>query len=364
MDDAQVFVESAVDFAESFLDAVATEFVQASHDRKCELVDLGNQVLQYVVLIGCLNPLAEPFVTAVRELLQSMTSEIEERALVNVIHRGRPHVVIHIEQLTFLVESGFRINDIAAMLGCSRRTVERRLQAFDIAPNNYSSISDAQLDEMVREISSLHPQCGEKNITGRLRSQGVRVQRRRIRESLHRVDPCGVESRARRVLHRRVYCVDSPNTLWHLDGYHKLIRWKIVIHGGIDGYSRLITFLRASTNNRASTVLSGFTSAIDEFGLPSHIRIDRGGENVCVSEYMLQHPDRAAGRGSVIVGRSVHNQRIERLWRDLYSGCVCLFYNFFYFLEDIGMLNCDDPFDLYALHIVYLPVIQKQLDLF
>lgn len=59
------------------------------------------------------------------------------------------------------------------------------------------------------------------------------------------------------------------------------------MHGGIDGYSRLITFLRASTNNHASTVLSGFTSAIDEFGLPSHIRIDRGGENVCISEYML-----------------------------------------------------------------------------
>ena len=181
----------------------------------------------------------------------------------------------------------------------------------------------------------------KKNITGHLRSQGVCVQRRRIRESLHRVDTCGVESTARGVLHRRVYCVDSPNSLWHLDGYHKLIRLRIVIHGGIDGYSRLI----ASTNNHASTVLSGFTSAIDEFGLPPHIRIDRGGENVCVSEYMLQHPYRGPVRGSVIVGRSVHNQRIERLWRDLYSDCVCLFYNFFYFLEDIhvGMLNCDNP---------------------
>ena len=51
-----------------------------------------------------------------------MMSEIEDRAL--VVHRGRPHIVIHIEQLTFLVESGFRINDIAAMMGCSRRTVE------------------------------------------------------------------------------------------------------------------------------------------------------------------------------------------------------------------------------------------------
>ena len=47
-------------------------------------------------------------------------------------------------------------------------------------------------------------------------------------------------------------------------------------------------YLRASTDNRASRLL---ISAVDEFGLPSHIRIDRGGENDCVSEYMLQHPD-------------------------------------------------------------------------
>ncbi|KAJ3878413.1 hypothetical protein F5051DRAFT_306310, partial [Lentinula edodes] len=40
-----------------------------------------------------------------------------------------------------------------------------------------------------------------------------------------------------------------------------LIRWGIVIHGFIDGYSRLITGLRASNNNRGQTVLSLFLSA-------------------------------------------------------------------------------------------------------
>ena len=34
-----------------------------------------------------------------------MMSEIEDRTL--VVHRSRPHIVIHIEHLTFLVESGF-----------------------------------------------------------------------------------------------------------------------------------------------------------------------------------------------------------------------------------------------------------------
>ena len=84
-----------------------------------------------------------------------------------------------------------------------------------------------------------------------------------------------------------IYQVQLPiNSLWHLDGYHKLIRWKFIIRGGID---RLITFLKVSTDNNASTVLSAF---VDEFGLPSRIRIDREGEDYLVSQFMLEHPER------------------------------------------------------------------------
>ena len=43
---------------------------------------------------------------------------------------------------------------------------------------------------------------------------------------------------------------------------------------------------------------------------------------------------------------------------------MCLFYHFFYFLEDIGLLDHNDGTDLYALHFVFLPVIQSQLDIF
>jgi hypothetical protein len=54
--------------------------------------------------------------------------------------------------------------------------------------------------------------------------------------------------------------------------------------------------LKASSNNKASTVLQLFLEAVDEYGVPVHVRGDRGGENVEVSVWMIQHrgPNRAA----------------------------------------------------------------------
>ena len=68
----------------------------------------------------------------------------------------------------------------------------------------------------------------------------------------------------------------------------------------MDGYSRMPVYLKASDNNRAETVLQEFVKGVEEFGLPSHVRSDKGGENVDVSAYMLSHPQWGPGRGSMI----------------------------------------------------------------
>ena len=43
-------------------------------------------------------------------------------------------------------------------------------------------------------------------------------------------------------------------------------RYRIIIHAGVDGATRLVVFANASGNNRASTVLEYFTKAAAEFG--------------------------------------------------------------------------------------------------
>lgn len=76
-------------------------------------------------------------------------------------------------------------------------------------------------------------------------------------------------------------------------------------------------------------------------------------ENVAIADYMISK--RGANRGST------HNQRIERLWRDVFEGVLGLYYRLFYFLEDERFLDPLNEIHPAALHNVYVPVINKKL---
>ena len=67
------------------------------------------------------------------------------------------------------------------------------------------------------------------------------------------------------------------------------------------------------------------------------------------------------GRGSHIAGSSVHNQHIEHLWRDVYRCVISTYHELFYGMEATGILDPDCESDLFVLHCVYLPRINKSL---
>ena len=274
---------------------------------------------------------------------------------------GRPRYEITFDQLSFLVGENFNTRRIADCLGVSISTVRRRLRDNGIwLDESYSPISDAELDQLIIDIRSHFPRIGCRQMRAMLEADhNIRIQRHRVRMAMRRVDPAGAAIRWSEVHIRRRYNVYGANALWHIDTHHSLVRWRLVVAGGIDGYSRLITYLQCLNNNRASTVVECFYQSTRHYGFPSRVRSDRGGENNLVSVLMCMV--RGTNRGSLIAGRSVHNQRIERLWRDVFWFCISTFYFLFYFMEELGVLDNTDELHLFALHFVFLPRINNLL---
>ena len=146
-----------------------------------------------------------------------------------------------LDEIEFLRSIRLPYTKIASFLGVSRSTVYRRLQENGISyESKYSDISDSDLDSIIVSIKLDHPNDGGRLVIGHLAARSILVPRARVRAAIHHVDPDNTALRRSIVLRRRVYHVDGPNSLWNLDGHHKLIKWQMVTHGGIDGYSRTV----------------------------------------------------------------------------------------------------------------------------
>ena len=83
----------------------------------------------------------------------------------------------------------------------------------------------------------------------------------------------------------------------YIDGHHKLIRWRLVTHGGIDGCSRWMSLPFFGAHLSACCFFWGSLSPYACTIWP--------------------------WRGLLNTMVMTHNERIERLWRDVFR-CVCL----------------------------------------
>ena len=64
---------------------------------------------------------------------------------------------------------------------------------------------------------------------------------------------------------------------------------------------------------------------------------------------------------SVVTGSSVHNERVERLWRDVHRCELITFAEIFQNLESEGYLDPLNQVDLFWLHYIFLPQINHNL---
>ena len=189
--------------------------------------------------------------------------------------------------------------------------------------------------------------------------KGIKVLRAKLRSAIHRVDHSNTVQRQSSIISRRVYTNPHPNAVWHIDGNHKMIRWRLVIHAGVDGFSRCITYTKCANNNSAMTVLDGFTEGMSVYGRPVCVRSDHGGENIEVWRSMLSMHNN--NPSCVIAGSSVHNERIERMWRDVTR---CVSNSFIMAFSNLETQNLLDPMNevyIFYLHYIFIPRINKCL---
>lgn len=141
--------------------------------------------------------------------------------------KGRPVIIVPADLVEFFIDCGFSQKDMSSLLGISRRTLCRRLEDMGISmATKFTNISNAELDDKIQQIIVRFPNIGYRSVKSHLASVDVIVQEERIRKAMRRVDLEGVVTRLLllKPVARRIYNVRAPLALWHIDGYHKLIR--------------------------------------------------------------------------------------------------------------------------------------------
>jgi len=162
---------------------------------------------------------------------------------------GRPRIEIDPDLLATALQMRGPTG-IAPVLGVSSRTVRRRALEYGLVepgPPVYtehqaedgsiqrtytsstqamSDISDDELDMIILHIVNTFPDLGRRMISGHLRSLGYHISPNRQRESYNRVHggPSASVFGNRRI-ERRVYSVPGPNSLWHHDGQHGMVKF-------------------------------------------------------------------------------------------------------------------------------------------
>eukprot|EP00794_Sanderia_malayensis_P001669 gene1669-1858_t len=136
---------------------------------------------------------------------------------------GRPRKLVSKDELLRLFNIHQSWHIVAAEIGVSVKTIYRRRQelGMQISDANgprttYTSISQTDLCEAIRDVLRVLPNAGESYVIGACRSRGIFVQRSRIRDAINTIDPVSRALRRTVSIVRRHYSVPGPNSLWYV----------------------------------------------------------------------------------------------------------------------------------------------------
>eukprot|EP00794_Sanderia_malayensis_P014734 gene14734-16269_t len=136
---------------------------------------------------------------------------------------GRQRKLVSKDELLRLFNIHQSWHIVAAEIGVSVKTIYRRRQelGMQISDANgpcttYTSISQTDLCEAIRDVLRVLPNAGESYVIGACRSRGIFVQRSRIRDAINTIDPVSRALRRTVSIVRRHYSVPGPNSLWYV----------------------------------------------------------------------------------------------------------------------------------------------------
>jgi hypothetical protein len=270
--------------------------------------------------------------------------------------------LLDVDILVQSLDAHYTKQRIADSADVSRMTVYRYLNDTELVGLLPRHLTDAEMADYIEFIKSEQPELGCTFVQGALKRDHFVGSRARIHGALLLVDPLGTRARHRRLIPRRVYSVPGPNYLWHGDSHLKLGRWGFVTFGVVDGHTRTVVGCRCARDNTSRSAMRVFLDGIAEYGIPLRYRCDHGLENYWICVWMIEHLGR--DRNACLLGPSTHNVRIERFWGDIMRACLCTFYSLFYEMEDAHILDAADPLDRFVLGYVYLPRINRKIELF
>lgn len=116
---------------------------------------------------------------------------------------------------------------------------------------------------------------------------------------------------------------------------------------------------RAAVDKRQTTIYEPYADAVRRYGRPLRVRSDFAAEpNMVEADMRMGRPNifRPFLRGS-----SVHNQRIEHFWRQVWTHCIFYYKHLLTLMGRHGFLNLVNPVQKASMVAVFLPAIQQDL---
>ena len=170
----------------------------------------------------------------------------------------------------------------------SERHLKRLLKAHGLRRRAYDEDVNATavIDFISSQLQGSGRMHGYRWMHIKCIQAGHHVRRDVVQMICRALDPTGVELRRRHRLTRRQYFAAGPDFIWHLDGYDKLKPYGVCISGCIDGFSRRIVWLEASSSNNDPQLIGMYylNAVAERSGCPTIVRGDFGTENVVVRD--------------------------------------------------------------------------------